>query len=576
MKKKLLALTLALVMVAALLAGCGDANNSSNTGNTGATDPGTSNAGGNSGNSQGGAPALPGNADLVSGEQENTNYVRPSLAFDAGMSIMLNPAGHRDHGPVAYSIYEMLFAVENGVGSNLVPWLADANRGGNNAWGVKGMDHEDGSTEYLFYIYDYITDSAGNKITADDVVFSFERAASSGQATGWGDIVGWEAVDATTVKMTTKRDLTQKGELENIILRCMIYSEKAFNDSPSGFTADACGTGRYVIADYAADAYVVCKARDDYWQTNEELIPRIAQANVAEFTAMVVSDDNSRIVSLQSGDLDMLSQISTSSAGTFLNDSKYEIYSYMQNGVHFLEANCSEESIMSDLNMRLAVFYAINNTGLASILNATGVEAYQPLYAFGFDMFSDYLTKWDSEDNYVTQQNLELSKQYAEAAGYKGETLYFLNASDTTGIVENVMNMLLNAGFNVELKSYDRNTTTTVQDDPTQWDIFYSNTNSSDFTTSLWSHVMDPNMKGGRTENYIVDQDYFDLLSTALVVGSSDDDLDAFWQYTVENGYICPLVHGINSMILPAGQITSIYQNDKNHFIPGAAYYVEG
>ena len=575
MKKKLLALTLALVMVAALLAGCGDANNSSNTGNTGATDPGTSSSG-NSGGSQGGAPALPGNADLVSGEQENTNYVRPSLVFDAGQSINLNPAGHRDHGPVTYSMYEMLFAVTNGVGSEMEPWLADATKGGNNAWGVKGFDHEDGSTEYTFYIYDYITDSAGHKITADDVVFSFERAANSGQATGWGDIVGWEAVDATTVKMTTKRDLNQKGELENIILRCVIYSEEAFNASPSGFTADACGTGRYVLADYSEGAYAKCVLREDYWQTDESLIPRIAQANVAEFTAMCVSDDNSRIVSLQSGDLDILVGLSTSSAGAFVNDSKYEISSYLQNGINFLEANCSEESIMSDLNMRLAVFYAIDNGGIASILNAAGIEAYQPLWGFGFDMFSDYLTKWDSEDNYVTQQNLELSKQYAEAAGYKGETLYFLNASDTTGIVENVMNMLLNAGFNVELKSYDRNTTTTVQDDPTQWDIFYSNTNSSDFTTSLWSHVMDPNMKGGRTENYIVDQDYFDLLSTALVVGSSDDDLDAFWQYTVENGYICPLVHGINSMILPAGQITSIYQNDKNHFIPGAAYYVEG
>lgn len=572
MKKKVVALILAFVLVAAMLAGCGETN----ANNPGANDPTPTNQGTTNQGNQGNQPALPGNADIVSGNQENTDYVRPSLVFDAGQEVNINPVGHRNNNAVSYSLYEMLFAVENGIGTNLVPWLADANRGGDNAWGVKGMDHKDGSTEYLFYIYDYITDSAGNKLTASDVVFSFEKALASGQATGWGDIVGWEAVDDTTVKMTTKRDLNQKGELENIILRCMIYTEKAYNDSPSGFTADACGTGHYVLTDFAEGAYATCKVREDYWQTDESLIPRIAQANVAQFTGMAVSDDNSRIVSLQSGDLDMLTQLSTASAGTFLNDPKHDIYSYMQNGVHFLEANCNEASIMSDLNMRLAVFYAINNTGLATILNATGVEAYQPLAAFGFDMFSDYVTKWDTEENYVTQQNLELSKQYAEAAGYNGETLYFLNASDTTGIVENVLNMLLNAGFNVELKSYDRNTTTTVQDDPTQWDIYYGNTNSSDFTTSLWSHVMDPNMKGGRTENYIVDQAYFDMLSTALTVGSTDADLDAFWQHTVANGYICPLVHSINSMILPAGQITSIYQNDKNHFIPGAAYYVEG
>ena len=562
MKKRSLALLIVFVMLFAMLAACGDKDEGSTTSDPGTSDPGTQ-------------VSLPGGQGNLDNDAEKTDYVRPSLVFDAGQSINLDPTGHRNHGPVTYSIYEMLFAVENGVGSNLVPWLADATKGGNNAWGVKGFDHEEGSTEYTFYIYDYITDSAGHKITASDVCFSFEKAANSGQATGWGDIIGWEPVNDTTIKMTTKRDLNQKGELENIILRCVIYSEEAYNDSTSSFTADACGTGRYVLDDYSEGAYAKCVARDDYWQTDEDLIPRIASANVAEFTAMCVSDDNSRIVSLQSGDLDILVGLSTASAGTFLNDPNYEISSYMQNGINFLEANCNEASIMSDLNMRLAVFYAIDNAGIATILNATGVTAYQPLYGFGFDMFSDYLTKWDAEENYVTQYSLEKSEQYKQEAGYNGETLYFLNASDTSGVVENVQTMLINAGFKVELKSYDRNTTTTVQEDPTQWDLYYGNTNSSDFTTSLWSHVFDPNMKGGRTENFIVDQDYFDLLATSLVVGSTEEDLDAFWHYTVDNAYIYPVVHSINSYVVPTGEIISIYRNDKNHFIPGAAYYAE-
>ena len=562
MKKRSLALLIVFVMLFAMLAACGD-NGDSATSDPGSTTPSSQ-------------PSLPGGQGNLDNENvEKTDYVRPSLVFDAGQSVNLDPTGHRNHGPVTYSIYEMLFAVENGVGSNLVPWLADATKGGNNAWGVKGFDHEDGSTEYTFYIYDYITDSADHKITAKDVCFSFEKAANSGQATGWGDIVGWEAVNDTTIKMTTKRDLNQKGELENIILRCAIYSEEAYNASPSGFTADACGTGRYELVDYSEGAYAKCKVRDNYWQTNEDLIPRIASANVAEFTAMCVSDDNSRIVSLQSGDLDILVGLSTARAGAFVDDPKFEISSYMQNGINFLEANCNEASIMSDLNMRRAVFYAIDNNGIASILNAAGIEAYQPLYGFGFDMFSDYLKKWDTEENYVTQYSLEKSKEYQQAAGYNGETLYFLNASDTSGIVENVQTMLINAGFKVELKSYDRNTTTTVQDDPTQWDIYFGNTNSSDFTTSLWSHAHDPNMKGGRTENYIVDQEYFDLLATALTVGSTDEELDAFWQHCVANGYMYPIVHSVNSYVVPTGEVTSIYRNDKNHFIPGAAYYAE-
>lgn len=514
------------------------------------------------------------NDNLVNKDAEETGYIRPDISFDMS-TFNVNPLAIRGAGQVTYSVYEMLYQTENGIGSSMVPVLADANRGGNNSLGLKGMDHEDDSTEYTFYIYDYVTDSAGNKITADDVVFSFEKTRDYGQVSGWGAIDGWEAVDNTTVKMTTNRELNQKGEIENILLRCYVFSQKAFEESESEFNTDACGTGPYVITDFVQDAYITCETREDYWQTDDELRTRSQEANVTKFTANVISDSNTKITAIQSGDIDMISNISATNIGQVADDSRFEIYSYPANGMYYIDLNVNEASIMSDPNMRLAVYYAISNENLANILNAAGLEAYYPLTAYGHDLFSDYLTKWDAEENYVTEYSLEKSKEYADKAGYNGEKIYFLNANDTTGIVENLQNMLINAGFNVELKSYDRNTVTGYRDDPSQWDIYFNMTNSSDYTTSLWSHVMDAASFGGHTENFIDDDVYNELLSSALEVSATDDDLDAFWQYTIEHAYFYPLVRTITAMVLPAGEISNVWLNDKNSYTPGASYYSE-
>lgn len=561
MKKKVLALVLALAMVAAMLAGCSGDKNPDDSANPSGQ--------------EGSSDLLEGNDnDIVGGDAENTNYVRPSLTFNISQ-FSVDPTKPRNAGQLTYSIYEMLYTTENGIGSAMVPLLADASRGGDNSLGLAGMDHVDGSGEYFFYIYDYITDSAGNHITASDVKFSFEKCLEGGQESGWGVITGWEAVDETTLKMTTTRDLDLKGELENVVLRTCIFSEQAYNDSPSKFTADACGTGPYKITDYEQDYSVTCVARDDYWQTNEELRPRSQQANVAEFTAIVYNDDNTKSIALQSGDIDVITQIASTALSPFLDNGDYQIYNYMQNGIHYLDLNVNEASIMSNPTMREAIYYAINNEGLAAMLNAAGVTAYDPVIAFGHDVFGDYLTKWESETTYVTEYNVERAKQLATEAGYNGEKIYFLNASDTTGIVENVLNMLSDAGFNVELKSYDRNTVSAYLEDPTEWDIYYNMTMSSDYMTSLWSHVMDPASFGGHTENFIVDDHYTELLEAAMSATATDDDVDAFWQYTLENAYFYPLVRGVQSIILPAGEVTSVWMNDKNNFIPGACYYAE-
>lgn len=560
--KKLLALLLALVMVFALVACGGDDDVAADPTPGASTEPGGNDI-----------------DDIVGGDDDVVDtkdlYVIPELSVDSQGN--LHPFAVRTSGVELYAIYEQLYTTENGIGSDLVPWLADANRGGNNELGLKGMDHEVGSGVYTFYIYDYIKDSKGNPIKAEDVVFSFEKTLAYGQASGWGAIEKWEAVDDTTINMVCSRDMSTKGELNNILLRCFMVSKKSFEESPSEFTSDAVGSGRYAVTDYVQDVSVTLEKRDDYWQTNEDLIPRSNQANVQKITTYAINDNNTKVVALQSGQLDLISSMPVASVGDLANDAKYEVYTYAQNGIHYLEPNCSEDSIMSDINMRLAVYYAISNENLAKVLNAAGgtaVESYYPLTAFGHDLFGDYPASWDNQDNYVTQFGIEKSKEYQQKAGYNGEELKLLNANDTSGLVENVINMLTAAGLNVKNSPYDRNGAQAQYADSKAWDLYYNTTNSSDYVTNLFDHSWN-NGGEGATKNFILDEKLNDLMKKAYNVTATTEDVEALWAYTVEMAYTYPMVRNMNAMILPANTISNVWLGDKNNFFPGAAHYIE-
>lgn len=556
--KKLLALLLALVMVFALVA-CGGGDDDV------AADP---------------TPSVDINDatddDVKDNDAVKSDYVRPVIKMEAKDSNV-NPLAMRSSGVISYSVYEMLYTSENGIGSKMVPWLVDGSKGGNNEIGLAGMDHEVGSGVYTFYIYDYIKDSAGNTITAEDVVFSFEQTKAFGQASGWGAIEKWEAVNATTFKMICKNDLNTKGELENILLRCFIFSKKAYEASGSQFTADACGTGRYEVTSFTQDAAVTLTKKADYWQTNEELIPRAAWANVEKIEITISSDNNSLVMALQSGDLDMLSQVPLASVGGLEGDKRFDIYTYPQNGIHYLEPNCSADSIMSNKDLRLAVFYAISNENLAKVLNAAGgtsTQAYYPISAFGHDLFGDYPAAWDNQTNYVTEYNKDKVEQYKKAAGYNGEEIKLLHG-DNTGMVENMINMLTEAGFNIKNMQLDRNAVNNLYADSKGWDLYYNATNSSDYLTNLFDHAFN-NGGEGPTKNFINDETLNGLMKKAYAVGATDEDVDALWQHCVENAYTCPLLRNVNAFVMPKGSVDSVWRNDKNTFIPGAANWVEG
>lgn len=559
--KKAVSLLLTAAMMLALLTACGNKNQQTNDG----------------GNQTDGQNPTQ-NVETIGGDLsgnnaqeavENTSVQHASIKMDADR-MSVNPMGLWGSSTEVYSMYEMLFQVANGLGSEMVPVLADGDRG---AFG--GYDHDAGSNVYTFYIQPGIHDHAGNPLTASDVVFSFNKTKDFGQTSGWGVVQRWEAVDDTTVKMTCERELSNKGELENIVLRCFMFTEAAYNASPSQFQADACGTGPYKLDSYTEGASAKLSKYADYWQTDESKRQRSQWANVDEIEILNISEASQKVVGVTTGTTDICQAVPADYVDQFLGgqySSQFGVVAAPANGVNYLEPNCDPASLCSDLNLRLAIMYAV---GSAELCKGLGENVNVPLKAFGASAFPDYNPAWETLDNYQTSAiNLDKAKEYLAQSSYNNETLIILTEAGGSDTAVWVQNMLGNAGIKAELKLLERFSLNAVASDPTEWDIYLNSTRSSDYLANIWSHVMNADaFPSGKTEGFVDDAKYQELLRSAMSVNATQADMDAFWNYTVENAYIEGTNTSVTYIAYPKDTITGLWLNDKSIVLPGTFIY---
>ena len=103
----------------------------------------------------------------------------------------------------------------------------------------------------VFHLYDNITDSAGNKLTASDVVFSYNTAKEAGSAiarTINNYLKSIEAVNDTTVRMTFTSDLSKVlNAFADMVTQMFVVTEKSFKDSGDVMAIKAVGTTQYKI-----------------------------------------------------------------------------------------------------------------------------------------------------------------------------------------------------------------------------------------------------------------------------------------------------------------------------------------
>ena len=442
---------------------------------------------------------------------ENNGKVKDSITIAFPSATSLTPWGTTNATPGNYEVYESLFEVTGN--GEVFAVLADETRG---TFG--GYDHEAGTGVYTVYIYDSIYDHKGNHVTADDVVFSFTHQFEKETTSGWGDFISAEKVDDTTVKFTFTEDQSGIGEFENFFCRCFIVDEDTYKGSLSGLLSEMIGTGPYKMASYTSGSKLILEAYDNYWQKDETHRHQAQMANVKTITYLFVDEAATKILDLKAGTVDLADDITTINAADFIDGAqygdKYNVYTYMTKEICSLWLNCSPESRCGDVNMRKAIYYAIDLEGLIMVMGGTDMRG----YSWASSYYSDYNADWEKMDNYNTyagtqEERQKLVADYLAKAGYKGEDIVFVYQADQSDVASIVINMCAAYGIKVSARGTDHAGATSIEADPTQWDMEMGKW-AGDYNAQAWLHAYDwaCTAEGTHTVNYVYDKEWQDLL----------------------------------------------------------------
>lgn len=560
--KKIISLILALAMVMCLAA-CG---------------------GGGENSAEPTVDVMAGVDENIVADAEQTGYIRDHITVAVDAIATLAPWGTQVNQPAIYSSYEMLYGISHS--GEVYPWLADATYEGNFR---PGCDHEPGTGIYTVHIYNDIYDHAGNHITAEDVAWSFMYQYKNAATSGWGDLQNVEAVDETTVKFIFAEEQNGLGELDNIFSRQFIASKNAWLSSATNLVGEIIGTGPYKMTDYVSGVSVTLERYEDYWmlKNHPEQMRDEMHANVQVIDFQIVTETTQKVLGVQTGSLELLYNMAMTDVTDFMDGGAYadavNVYAMQHNMVNYLWANCHEESICSDINMRLAIYYALDLDALVALRNSYDTPAIGYVSAY----YNDYQTEWESWTNYNTyrggavegigQSREEIVKYYQQQAGYNGEPLVLLTGTPHQATADIVTNILTNAGFTVDLQVRDRSTQQAMQADPTQWDMEIDQMAGDPYNVLVWQHgySFSCTSDGDHSMNFIYDKafnDQIDLVCTGE--GHTPEEMNKWMQMFYDNAYGMGLFTENKYFVYPNDMVHLTF-GDKNTVLPGACIYAD-
>jgi peptide/nickel transport system substrate-binding protein len=201
--------------------------------------------------------------------------------------LSLDPIVPSDNGSiwVIYNIFDQLTTV-NEDSTGVVPSLAES-------W----EESPDGTT-YTFKLRPGVKFSDGNPVTAADVVFSLQRAINpktSAYSFLFGPVTAVEAVDDGTVQIRLEHAFAPLAEHLNVF-PASIVPKAVVEKDPDAFAQRPIGSGPFSLKEFAKGRHVHLVRNENYWKSDRPLVD--------EVMIPYVTDDNTRILKLQAGEVD--------------------------------------------------------------------------------------------------------------------------------------------------------------------------------------------------------------------------------------------------------------------------------
>ena len=401
---------------------------------------------------------------------------------------------------------------------------------------------EVGNNVYDIEIYDYITDSAGNHMTADDVIFSYETYKAAGYNTQY--ISSLDTIEKTgdyTVRIKMKDD-AKIGAIETMLEKVRIITKAAYEASPDQMATTPVGTGTYVVTDYKNGQQITYTKRADYWQTDESKLNVYQRAYADTIYLDVITDFSTQAIAMQSGQIDVSQFIPVADMINFVDENNnarpgYNVGYVLHSALFQVIYNCSENSPMSDINLRKAVAYALDSAQIMA--TGWGVNGH-PAAAVASAYSADFEEGAFDADTYFPYDP-DLAKDYLSKSNYNGETIRILVTSNFPSASATLVQAYLNAiGIKAELLIYENAMYLSMNADNTgtQYELEIAAPNSTGYICSN-TYEYDKNYRENGLPHIILDdpklQELYDTMANKST--NSPEAATEFLKYIEENVY---------------------------------------
>ena len=324
MKKRVLSLCLAGLM-AASLTGCGGAGNAAET------------------------TAAAGAENSAAASESGASEGKEELVF-------VNYRDIRDLNPHLYAgemyAQEMLY-------ETLVNITADGYEGClAESWDIS----DDGKT-YTFHIRDGVKFSDGEVCDANAIKANFDAIIENKDRHTWLEmmnlLVGVSAPDDKTFVIELSEPyyplLTELGVTRPFAM----ISPKAMKDGSTKDGVNAyIGTGPYVLTDFVTDEYAVFEANENYWGE---------QPKIKKITVKVIPDNQTRILALEKGEIDMIfgkNMIDADAINQYTGNDKFTVSLSDPTSTRQIVLNTTRD-VLADKEVRQALQHATNKQAIS-------------------------------------------------------------------------------------------------------------------------------------------------------------------------------------------------------------------
>ncbi len=410
--KRFLALLCALTLALSLAACGGNSGGNENNGqNSGVSQPSDN---GNSGGDNASGAAFDGRDTLVFISHMTSETLDPLSTVSTGID---KNAMHQ--------IFDCLLQFDNE--GNPVPCLAES-------W----EDADDGHA-VIYKLRQDVTFHDGTPFNADAAVYTFDKYMNNPlNAYITSYYTACEKVDDYSIKITKA---TPHVRLNNSLAEGPWFvSPTAYEKGAEEFAKNPVGTGAYKFESQGADQYVHLVANEDYFEGAPYFKKAVIRTPV---------DSSTAIVALQNKEADIAINVTPNQLA--LVEADPNLTAAVNTGWSIKYLSFYADPLQSDLNLRKAIYYAVNRENAALFNNEPETIPAAGLYAERIlgDAYKGLVE--------VPGYDLELAKECLAQSNYSGETLHLYISPLEASIATSVQADLQAIGINVEIVQLDTN-----------------------------------------------------------------------------------------------------------------------